>query len=246
VPGVLARIGTPAAAQALMRHLLHADGQLRLAVLSALNKLHRERPDVELDPLALEAILAAEIVGHYRSYQIQARLRGDAPGDDRLLRGLQEAIGQELERIFRILELRFPENDLHGVYLGLRAADPVVRGHALDLLDQVLKPTLRRLLLPLVDGDVTAVERARLGERIVGTDVASREEALGALLGCQDPWLRACAVYAIGALGMTALASSLEPLADDPDPLLREAVRQARTRLSAASAAMAEPGSLPG
>lgn len=38
--------------------------------------------------------------------------------------------------------------------------------------------------------------------------------------------------YAIGSLGLRSLASHLEAWSGDPDPLLREAVRQARARLA--------------
>ena len=56
--------------------------------------------------------------------------------------------------------------------------------------------------------------------------------AVAALVGTGDPWLRSCAAYAIGALGLRSLAPQLDAWADDPDPLLRETVRQARARLA--------------
>jgi hypothetical protein len=69
---------------------------------------------------------------------------------------------------------------------------------------------------------------ARLGERPVATPV----EAVEALLGTGDPWLRACGAYTIGVLGLRELQGRLVEWRQDPDPLLRETVRQARARLA--------------
>ena len=86
---------------------------------------------------------------------------------------------------------------------------------------------MRALLVPLVDPQVTEEQRARLAHRLVGAPVESPEQAVEALAGTGDPWLRSCAAYAIGALGLHALRGHLEEWRDDPDPLLRETVRQA-------------------
>ena len=60
------------------------------------------------------------------------------------------------------------------------------------------------------------------------------EQGIDALASTGDPWLRSCAAYAIGSLGLVTLAHHLEAWRDDPDPLLRETVRQASARLAAA------------
>jgi AAA family ATP:ADP antiporter len=233
IPGVLARIGTHAAAAMAVQHLLEPDIPMRFAVIACLNKLRRADPELPLDGFTLEAVLAAEIMGHYRSYQILGRLERGGGGDDALWRGLREAMDQELERIFRLMALLFPSHDLHSVYVGLRSTDPVICDHALDFLDHVLRPSMRTLLLPLLDNTVTTAERVARADRLVGATVETREEAVAVLLSSDDPWLRSCAAYAIGALGLKELEPRLSAWADAADPLLRETVRQAQRRLSA-------------
>ncbi|HEY3120380.1 MAG TPA: Npt1/Npt2 family nucleotide transporter, partial [Vicinamibacteria bacterium] len=233
VPGVLARIGSRAAAAAAVQHLLESDIPLRFAVIACLNKLRRDDPEMPLDAFTLEAVLAAEIMGHYRSYQILGGLERGGDADEALRRGLREAMDQELERIFRLMGLLFPGHDLHSVYVGLRSSDPVIYDHALDFLDHVLRPSMRSLLLPLLDNTVTVAERIARADRLVGAAVETREEAVAVLLSSEDPWLRSCAVYAIGALGLKELEPRLSAWADAADPLLRETVRQAQRRLSA-------------
>ena len=62
-------MGTQSASYALMEHLLDGDASFRLRVLTALTSLHRAHPELNSDTQLLEMALAAEILGHYRSYQ---------------------------------------------------------------------------------------------------------------------------------------------------------------------------------
>ena len=74
IPAVLVSIGTTAAAGVLMENLLESDTTLRFRIIGALNKLRRLHPEIETDSQTLETVLAAEILGHYRSYQILDKL----------------------------------------------------------------------------------------------------------------------------------------------------------------------------
>jgi AAA family ATP:ADP antiporter len=234
IPDLLLRVDDPReAAAALAEHLLEADTTLRFRVIAALNKLRRDHPAVRLDEDLVETALAAEIVGHYRSYQVAAGLGPEVEADDGVGRGLREAMSHEIERIFRLLGLLFPGHDLKSAHVGLQSRDRVVHDHSLDFLDTVLKPGMRHLLVPLLDSEVSHGERVRLADRLVGVTVASRDEAVSALAGSGDPWLRSCAAYAIGALGLKSLEAELDAWSEDPDPLLRETVRQAKRRLAA-------------
>ena len=75
------------------------------------------------------------------------------------------ACEQELERIFRLLGLLHPHLDLHSAYLGLQSKNAVVYDNALEFLENVLKSQLRGMLLPLLDGKVSATERRNGGTR---------------------------------------------------------------------------------
>ncbi len=237
IPSVLARIGTAAADQVLLEHLLESDTTLRFRTISALNKIHQRHPEVELDRQMIETVLAAEILGHYRSYQILGTLGGSLGSEEPVVQALRESIKQEVERIFRLLGLLFPHYDFHSAYFGLQSNNVVVHDNALEFLDTVLKPQLRNLLVPLFDSEVNVAERVRLANRIVGAKLESRDEAVATLVGSEDPWLRSCGAYAIGKFGLKSLERELDRCLDDPDPLLRETARQAKLRLAALSEA---------
>src|SRR3984893_2754498 len=75
IPPILASIGTTAAAHVLLDNLLETDTTIRVQIISALNKIRQAHPEIELDTQLLETVLAAEIMGHYRSYQIFESIR---------------------------------------------------------------------------------------------------------------------------------------------------------------------------
>ncbi len=66
----------------------------RRSGISALNKIHQVHPEIELDTQLLETVLAAEIMGHYRSYQILEALRIPENFDEPVMRALGESIQQ--------------------------------------------------------------------------------------------------------------------------------------------------------
>ena len=236
IPAVLVKVGTSSAAQVLMENLLESDTTLRFRIICALNKLHRLHPEIETDIQMLETVLAAEILGHYRSYQILDKLGAAEHNEDPVTRALTESMQQELERIFRLMGLLYPHLDVHSAYLGLQSKNISVYDNALEFLDNVLKSQLREMLVPLLDGKVTVAERARLAQRLVRAKVENQEQAVVALVTSDDPWLRSCGAYAIGTFGMKSLEGELNRCLNDSDPLLRETARAAKLRLDALAA----------
>jgi HEAT repeat protein len=232
IPAVLERIGTDDAATALADHLLDGDAGLRLRILVSLARMRDERRDVAIDPRPLDAALGAEVLGHYRSYQILGRMGALGEGDEPLRQGLRTAMREELERIFRLLDLLHYRRGFRSAWVALQSGNLLIHDQALDLLESALRPEMKGLLVPLVDPAVGDEERARLAHRLVGAPFDSLEEAVEALAGTGDPWLRSCAAYAIGARGLRSLDKHLEAWSRDPDPLVRETVRQARAKLT--------------
>ncbi|MFQ5818088.1 MAG: Npt1/Npt2 family nucleotide transporter [Terriglobia bacterium] len=234
---LLGRIATPTAQRVLVENLLESDTTLRFRVIASLNKIRQLHPEIELDMQMIETLLAAEIMGHYRSYQILGTLGQELASHDPVARGLREAMNQEVERIFRLMGLLFPQYDLHSAYFGLQSSDAVVHDNALEFLDNILKPEIRKVLVPLLDSAISVGERVRLANRMVGAKLESREEAVATLIRSDDAWLKSCGAYAIGTLGLRSLEQELDNCLNHPDPLLREAARQAKLRLAGLSEA---------
>jgi AAA family ATP:ADP antiporter len=232
LPSVLVLVGSADAEQALVGSLLQADVTLRHRIIASLNKLRALHPEVALDPATVNLLLAAEIAGHYRSYQVLGPLRGRLKQEDAVLQALERAMEQELDRIFRLMALLLPHVGLHDAYVGLQSSDDLVRANSLELLDNVLEPQLRQLLVPLLDSQVTVDERIVMANRLVGAPLDSPEQAVATLLSSEDPWLRSSAIYAVGALQLHDLENELDRFENDADPVLKQSVRAARRRLA--------------
>jgi AAA family ATP:ADP antiporter len=232
LPQVLVRIGTPLALEVLIDGLLQADAMLRHRVIASLNKLHDLHPDVRIDSQLVELVLAAEIAGHYRSYQVLGALQSHLTAADPVLEGLKQSMDQELERIFRLIGLIFEGTGVYDAYVGLRSANAAVRANALEFLDNVLKPELRRVLVPLLDSQISMEERMTMANRLVGAPLETTEQAVSTLLASEDPWLRSCGVYAVGVLHLHKLEPELHKFGTAADPALRDSVQTALQRLS--------------
>jgi AAA family ATP:ADP antiporter len=242
IPGVLLQIGGAAALRALVEGLMSPDPALRHEVVVSLNKLRDQHPDVGIDAQVVEMTLAAEVMGHYRSYQVLVTLEAGAAGPvgaanpvgtDVVASNLRRAMDAERERIFRLLALLFPDHDLHSAHDGVRSDNPAVRANAVEFLDNVLEPQqLRQQLLPLVDDQVTATQRAAAAGAIVGATVATPADAVRTLLGSEDSWLRACGLFAVGTLELREFEPELDRALASADPAERDAARAAKAHLA--------------
>jgi AAA family ATP:ADP antiporter len=239
MPAVLARVGNPAAANALAENLLESDPELRFRTIRALNDLRRDHPQTAIDPIRLQAALGFEMMLHCRTNQILSvagRAVNAPPGGQptELIRRLEAGRDQEIERIFRILSLLHPETDFRSAHYGLRSSDPTGRDHALEFLELALKGDARKSLVALLDPTVALDERVLPILKRAGGETPSARELAAALVESPDPWLKACGVSSIGALGLVELAGQVEECLDAEDELLRETARAAKMQLAEA------------
>src|SRR5688500_17207795 len=194
IPKVLQEIGTATAHAVLVESVLDRDVVLRYHTISAINRLGQAHPERTTDRKLIDTVLAAEIMGHYRSYQVLGTLQGsmDDPSNP-IEHGLRESMEKETERIFRLLKILYPQYDLHSAYVGMQSTDPVVHDNAVEFMDSVLPPEVRSLIIPLFDRNVRVRERIITANRLLGSTVGDREEAIEVMAVSEDPWMRACA-----------------------------------------------------
>ncbi|MGE0865671.1 MAG: Npt1/Npt2 family nucleotide transporter, partial [Vicinamibacterales bacterium] len=240
IPKVLQEIGSAQAQAVLTESVLDRDVILRYHTITALNKLGQQHPERPTDRKLIESVLAAEIMGHYRSYQVLGTL-GTSLDDDAnpIAQGLRESIEKEAERIFRLLKILYPQYDMHSAHVGLQSNDPVVHDNAVEFLDSVLPPEVRAIVIPLFDRQVPIADRIQSASRMLGSTIGDREEAIEVMALSQDPWLRSCAAYAMGEMRLTRFAAKLDEWAKDSEPLLRATAIDAREKLRHAAAAAA-------
>jgi hypothetical protein len=232
IPRVLSRLGGADARDVLVANLFEPDATLRTEIVSGLSRLHARHADLDVDVQTIEMALTAEIMGHYRSYQILGTVGTTFASQDPVAQGLRHAMAQEQERILRLVDPLLPDQDMKSVSLALRSDNPSLRANA----------QLRELIVPLFDGQITTADRVARANELVGVRVESPEQATMAMLESDDAWLQACGAYAAGSLRLQQLRPAIERATDSHDALLRETARAALARLDApATAAPARP-----
>lgn len=235
VPAILAAVGTQSAADALVASLPCRDLRVRARVVRSLWGLRRSAT-VRFDAAAVERLVTDE-ARTYATHLDALRAQGaaaDTSGVALLRRSLAERLSEDLERLFRLLGLRYPQRDVLAAYYGIRSDEAAVRSSAIELLDNLLPNPLKREIISRLD--VGALGEPGRAE----PEPAERVAALRALAGDGDPWLRACAVYVIGETGVRELAPLVTTAAADADPRVREAAELAAAFLAGGAAARVE------
>jgi len=91
---------------------------------------------------------------------------------------------------------------------------------------------LRGLLIPLLDREVSDIERFRLADEMMGVSMEKPEEGLVTLMDNEDPLLKSCAVYAIGVMRLHSLESEVDYCLESENSMLRKTARQAKSLLA--------------
>jgi AAA family ATP:ADP antiporter len=241
VPLALGRLGTPAAAAALAEHLDEPDARLRRAVDRALAAVARAQPEVPLDRDRLRRACLVEIEKGYRALAAAEALALDAAppvgapaagGATRTALGL--ALAERADRAGRrsagLVALLSPDASLDPVLLALDGESPAHRAGALEILDHVLEPRLKRLLVPLLDGRSRAA-RLREVSAVLRLPRRPGKAWLAALAADEDDWIAAAALHHAAATVTALPAAGLTALIDHPSPAVREAALVAAGRL---------------
>jgi hypothetical protein len=192
LPSSIARFHSPRAAELLLENVeTERDGFVRYKSIRALGQL-MEDTGIRVDRRRVERQVAAHLEEYARLWwqrrSIQSGPPADAPAGrvaERLLEGLlEDKMAYSLERVFRLLKIAHPSQDIRRAHLAVLSADPSSRANAREFLELVLRrrdqQDLRRLLQRIIDGNPP-----RLASHAPGAP-PSREEALRALAQDRD------------------------------------------------------------
>ena len=97
---------------------------------------------------------------------------------------------------------------MHAAYLAVRGRRREQFLAALDFLDTVLDPPLKRVVLPLLDSSEGLAER---GRDLFGLEIRDAESAMRDLIHSSDPWLSACAMAAAAGAGESGKCCEAAP-----------------------------------
>lgn len=234
---VLALIGSQKSVHLLWETMATGDRHYRYESIRALNKLRARFPTLRFDPHTIRKHIDYEL-GLYetmlRSWLQQTQGLNQGPNGSRreesipmrrkaqlLLAGaLEEKLENCLERIFRLLGLKYPPRDMLNAYLGLTSDKAALRANAIEFLDNLLDTSLKKTLIPIVE--CLRPDILRKTSRLLEAGIPSEEESVELLLSGDDHWLKACTIYLLALDHNRLFESVILPLRESGVPLVRE------------------------
>ncbi len=242
IPKVLAFLGTQKAVDSLLIHIEHNNPEIRHEVIMALYYLKLNNSDLEFNQQRIEKSILAEARDYAEILAVlfkqtsklklhtakSEKINSDADLENarnHLINNLQSRLDKDLERIFRLLGLRYSLEDIYNVYLGIKSSKSDIQVNAIEFLDNVLEIDLKRVIIPLVETTMVGGLVDETLERF-NLKVPSEFECLVMLLTGEDHSLQKDALHLIAKLGDDRYLRYIGQLVNSPDnKIKRMAVR---------------------
>jgi AAA family ATP:ADP antiporter len=248
IPKVIAMIGSQKSVNTLMRNLNIMDLLLRYEIIKGLNKLRVKFPTLKFDPHVIQSRVLDEITLYkstLRAWLKQNELllaaqqkNGKKTLSDQdkrarllLIFALQEKLDKNLERVFRLLGMKYSPKDMIDAYLGLMSQTAKLKAIAIEFLDNILETRLKRILIPIVEAGRPGLMTESKSRQ--ATEAKTDEsESIQSLLLSHDNWLKACTLYLIAILDYREFIDSIQKLIHSGDPIVIETAQLCLRRLS--------------
>jgi HEAT repeat protein len=215
------------------------DGSVGYRILRALGKLRRQSPHLPLDDAIIRKTLEKTLhnVFELMDWKLQlaegtrANPARSTPVHALIVSLLEHKELLAMERLFRLVGLLRPEEDVRTLYRGWRDASPTARDSSRELLQHLLETPLRDPVQALVDDVDDSAKLARAGP-YYGRTRASYRKLMETLLEKGGVGMRCLVVYHVGEMQMHELRGALEALPSDLAGLVARSVERALHRLT--------------
>jgi AAA family ATP:ADP antiporter len=167
IPMAMQSFYSKEAVQQLLLVLTDKDHTVRLEVVRALSAIRSTHPQLKFNRYKVVSVIFDECKLHHQtlsamhtqiiiSYRNRTKSKkeiGDAERDARtsLLELLERRLDAGLERIFKLLGLRYQQKDIAIAYEGLLSHKQEAQHNAIAFLDNLLTGELKRKLLPIIE-----------------------------------------------------------------------------------------------
>lgn len=229
IPKVIGMIPYQDSVDVLLEYLEHKEMDMRYKIIRALEDLRSAKGDIHFDKTLVEKYITNGIKSYYHlSVVLAAQKNGDSDSNERsqnspvlLYRALQERLDLFEEIVFRMLRLIYPPESIYNAYRGVTSHIPRVRANAVELLDNMLNRSIKRILFPIIDDGSEALF-IKQAAAFWNIQPMTTEESIMALLNGQDNWLKACTLHEVGEMQMAKFRKYVDVERESPDPLIRE------------------------
>ena len=220
IPSTLASIPTQASMDTLVGALDgEPDGFLRFKLLAAIDRLHRDQPELTFDRKPLEALILKQSTRYYTWLSLHYNLfvRAKLPADSLLAQALREKTDRAVSRIYLLLGMLYPRQDVTAARWAIERGDSKTRASALEYLDNLLTGAVRKRIMPVIE-DTPLEEKVRRGNALLSTRPRDVEETLLQLINDEDQMVAAAAIQCTARHQIWALAPDIEHVLAHRDP----------------------------
>jgi ATP:ADP antiporter, AAA family len=210
IPGTLARIPAQKTVDVLIAALEERDGFLRYKAIAALERLRRDHAHLTFAREPIEAHAIKEGRGYFDALSLHHNLFSRGTGTDSLLaQALTQKMHRTKDRIYRLLALIYPWQDIAAAQWTLEQGDSRRRASASEYLDNILTGQLRKRIMPILE-DLPLDEKVRRANVLQKTRPRDVEETLLQLINDDDQVIAASAIDAVREQRLWNLAEDIE------------------------------------
>lgn len=236
IPHVIKRFGSQEAIKSLFALLGDADLSIRLEVVRALSDIRRSKPQLKFNRHKVGSVILDEcklyhqtlsamhtqIIISYRNRKRSRKEISDAERDARrsLLDLLERRLDSGLERIFKLLGLKYTQRDVEIAYEGLLSEKHEAQANAIEFLDNLLTGDLKRRLLPIIEESSLDVSSEEVQQKIKHR-IPTEKECFELLLRGNDFKVKLAVLYLIRQQADPGYLSLVEEFAQSEDTKIK-------------------------
>ncbi|WP_340158270.1 Npt1/Npt2 family nucleotide transporter [uncultured Maribacter sp.] len=247
IPAAMQSFHSKEAVHQLLGILNHEDLTVRLEVVRALSAIRATHPQLKFNKYKVVSVIFDEcklhhqtlsamhtqIIISYRNRNKSKKEIGDAERDARtsLLELLERRLDSGLERIFKLLGLRYQQKDVAIAYEGLLSQKQEAQHNAIEFLDNLITGELKRRLLPIIEEsalDISSEEELQKIKHKIPTEL----ECFKLLLQGNDLKIKLAVLYLIAQQKEPRYLHIVAQYLDDPNPKIKSFAQTAHQSIT--------------
>ncbi len=236
IPHAIKRFESQEAIRSLFVLLGDTDLSIRLEVIRALSDLRRSNPHLKFNRHRVGNVILDECKLYHQtlsamhtqiiiSYRNRKRSRKEISDEERdarrsLLDLLERRLDSGLERIFKLLGLKYLQRDVEIAYEGLLSEKHEAQASAIEFLDNLLTGDLKRRLLPIIEESALDVSSEEVQQQIKHR-IPSEKECFEQLLMGNDFKVKLAVLYLIKQQADPGYLNLVKEYAESDDPKIK-------------------------
>lgn len=245
-PRVIERIGTQKSVTFLFEMMNFGDVDIRSEALDSLTKLKAKYPYLVFNRKQIIKSILDEAKLYSETLSVlYIQQKGISPGKEdlkqeqgarvseatqKLILLLEHRLDENLERIFKLLELKYPPEEIDTVYRNIKSEKSDLRVNAIEFLDNLLEVSLKKVLIPIIETiSVETLTRETL--KNLNVRIPDQHHCFELLLEGKDRQLKMAVIELIETLKESQYTALLTPYSNHPEPSIRASVLRVLRRL---------------